>query len=129
MKIHALRLACLAAFACVPGAYAAQDKAPEKYPGKSISFIVPFVPGGPGYENSSWSAIAGPARMPRPLVARLNKEFVEILKMPDIQQRHAEVGAEIIAGTPEQFHAYLNAELAKFGKLVKASGIRAAAGG
>ena len=85
--------------------------------------------GVPGYENSSWSAIAGPARMPRPLVARLNREFVEILRMPDIQQRHAEVGAEIIAGTPEQFHAYLKAELAKFGKLVKASGIKAAAGG
>ena len=85
--------------------------------------------GVPGYENSSWSAVAGPAGMPRPLVGRLHKEFVEILKMPDIQQKHAEVGAEIIASTPEQFHAYLKAEVAKFGKLVKAAGIKAAAGG
>jgi len=63
--------------------------------------------GVPGYENSSWSAIAGPAGMPKPLVARLHKEFVEILKLPDklpdIQQKHTEVGAEIIASTPEQF--------------------------
>ena len=84
--------------------------------------------GVPGYENSSWSAIAGPAGMPKPLVARLNKEFVEILRMPDIAQKHAEVGAEIIASSPEQFHAYLKSEVAKFGKLVKAAGIKAAAG-
>jgi tripartite-type tricarboxylate transporter receptor subunit TctC len=62
-------------------------------------------------------------------VARLHKEFVEILKMQDIQKRHAEVGAEIIASTPEQYHAYLKSELAKFAKLVKAAGIKAAAGG
>ena len=49
--------------------------------------------------------------------------------MPDIQKRHAEFGAEIIASTPEQFHAYLKSELAKFSKLVKAAGIKAASGG
>ena len=67
--------------------------------------------------------------MPKPLVARLHKEFVEILKLPDIQQRHSEVGAEIVASTPEQFHACLRSEVEKFGKLVKAAGIKAAAGG
>jgi tripartite-type tricarboxylate transporter receptor subunit TctC len=85
--------------------------------------------GVPGYENSSWSAVAGPGGMPKPLVARLHREFVEILRMPDVQQKHADVGAEIIASTPEQFHAYLKAEVAKFGKLVKAAGVKAAAGG
>jgi tripartite-type tricarboxylate transporter receptor subunit TctC len=82
-----------------------------------------------GYENSSWSAVAAPAGTPPAIISRLNKEFIEILKMPDIQKRHAEVGAEIIASTPEQFHAYLKSELAKFSKLVKAAGIKAASGG
>jgi tripartite-type tricarboxylate transporter receptor subunit TctC len=82
-----------------------------------------------GYENSSWSAVAAPAGTPPAIISRLNKEFIEILRMPDIQKRHAEVGAEIIASTPEQFHAYLKSELAKFAKLVKAAGIKAAAGG
>jgi tripartite-type tricarboxylate transporter receptor subunit TctC len=82
-----------------------------------------------GYENSSWSAVAAPANTPPAIVARLHKEFVEILRMPDIQKRHAEVGAEIIASSPEEFHAYLKAEVAKFGKLVKAAGIKAASGG
>jgi tripartite-type tricarboxylate transporter receptor subunit TctC len=82
-----------------------------------------------GYENSSWSAVAAPAGTPPAIISRLNKEFIEILRMPDIQKRHAEVGAEIIASTPEQFHAYLKSELAKFSKLVKAAGIKAATGG
>jgi len=81
-----------------------------------------------GYENSSWSAVAATAGTPKPIMDRLSREFSEILKLPDIQQKHAEVGAEIIASTPEQFHAYLKSEVAKFGKLVKAAGIKAAAG-
>ena len=85
--------------------------------------------GVPGYENSSWSALAAPPGTPRPLIARLHKDFMEILKSPDIQQKHADVGAEIVASTPKQFHAYLKSEVAKFGKLVKAAGIKAAAGG
>ena len=82
-----------------------------------------------GYENSSWSAVAAPAGTPQPIIGRLHKEFTEILRMPDIRKRHDDVGAEIIAGSPEQFHAYLKSELAKFEKLVKAAGIKAAAGG
>jgi tripartite-type tricarboxylate transporter receptor subunit TctC len=82
-----------------------------------------------GYENSSWSAVAAPAGTPGPVIGRLHKEFVGILTDADIQKRHADVGAQIIGGTPEQFHAYLKAEVAKFGKLVKAAGIKAASGG
>jgi tripartite-type tricarboxylate transporter receptor subunit TctC len=82
--------------------------------GAKRSPALPDVPtvaesGVPGYENSSWSAIAGPAGMPRPLVTFLHKELVTILKMPDVQHKHADVGAEIIASAPEQFHAYLKA--------------------
>jgi tripartite-type tricarboxylate transporter receptor subunit TctC len=82
-----------------------------------------------GYENSSWSAIAAPAGTPAPIVGRLHKEFTGILADPDIQKRHADVGAQIIGGSPEQFHAYLKSEVEKFGKLVKSAGIKAASGG
>ena len=102
--------------------------------GAKRSLALPDLPtldeaGLKGYENSSWSAVAAPAGTPPAIIARLHKEFMEILRMPDIQKRHAEVGAEIIASTPEQYHAYLKSELAKFAKLVKAAGIKAAAGG
>lgn len=82
-----------------------------------------------GYESSSWSAAAASAGTPKPIIMRLHKELSEILKLPDIQQKHADVGAQIIGGTPEQFHAYLKSEVAKFGRLVKEAGITAAAGG
>ena len=82
----------------------------------------------PGYENSSWSAVGITVGTPKPIVARLHKEFSDILKLPDIQQKHTEVGAQIVGGTPEQFHAYLKAEIEKFGKLVKAAGIQSAGG-
>lgn len=82
-----------------------------------------------GYENSSWSAVAAPSGTPPAIIGRLHKEFTGILADPDIQKRHADVGAQIIGGSPEQFHAYLKAEVEKFGKLVKAAGIKAAAGG
>lgn len=81
-----------------------------------------------GYENSSWSAVSAPAGTPKPVIARLHKEFSDILKLPDIQARHSEVGAQIVGGSPEQFHAYLKAEVAKFGKLVKEAGIQSAGG-
>jgi tripartite-type tricarboxylate transporter receptor subunit TctC len=83
----------------------------------------------PGYENSSWSAVGITAGTPKPIITRLHREFSDILKLPDIQQKHAEVGAQIIGGTPEQFHAYLKSEVAKFGKLVKEAGIQTAGGG
>jgi len=102
--------------------------------GAARSSALPDLPtvaeaGVPGYENSSWSAVAAPAGTPKPVLARLHKEFSDILKMPDIQQKHVDVGAQIIGGTPEQFHAYLKSEVEKFGKLVKAAGIKAASGG
>jgi len=83
----------------------------------------------PGYENSSWSAVGAPAGTPKPVIARLHKEFSDILKLQDIQTRHSEVGAQIVGGSPEQFHAYLKSEVAKFGKLVKEAGIQPASGG
>jgi len=84
--------------------------------------------GVPGFEGSTWSAIGAPARTPRAIIDRLNKEFAAILQMPDIQERHAAADATITGGTPEQFHDYLKSELAKFGKLVKEAGIKAEAG-
>ncbi len=85
--------------------------------------------GVPGYEGSTWSAIGAPARTPRAIIERLNKELAAILQMPDIQERHAAAGSTITGGTPEQFHDYLKSELAKFGKLVKEAGIKGEAGG
>ncbi len=81
--------------------------------------------GVPGFENSTWTAIGAPARTPRPIIERLNRELAAILQMPRIRERFAGVGSTVTGGTPEQFHDYLKSELAKFGKLVKEAGIKA----
>jgi len=72
-----------------------------------------------GYDNSSWSAVGVPAGTPKEIVARLNGELSAILKLPDIQERSAAVGAVIIGGTPGQFGDYLKSEIAKFARVVK----------
>ncbi len=95
--------------------------------------ILPNLPtvaeaGVSGYENTTWQAIGAPARTPRAIIERLNKELNAILQMPDIQERFAAGGSTITGGTPEQFRDYLKSELAKFSKLIKEAGIKAAAG-
>ena len=78
-----------------------------------------------GYDNSSWSAVAAPAGTPKEIIARLNSEFNQILKLPDVQEKQTAVGAVIIGGTPEQFGEYLKSEIAKFARVVKEAKISA----
>jgi tripartite-type tricarboxylate transporter receptor subunit TctC len=83
----------------------------------------------PGYEASTWSAMAAPARTPQPIIERLNKEVAVILRTPEMKESARAEGSTIDGGTPEQFRRFLQSEVAKFGKLVKEAGIRTEAGG
>jgi len=78
-----------------------------------------------GYDNSSWSAVAAPAGTPRDIIMKLNGELNQILKLPDVQEKNAAVGADPVGGTPEQFGAYLKSEIAKFARVVKEAKISA----
>ncbi|MBI3918361.1 MAG: tripartite tricarboxylate transporter substrate binding protein [Betaproteobacteria bacterium] len=80
--------------------------------------------GVPGYENTTWNAIAAPARTPQPVIQRLNREINAILQLPDVREAARVEGSTIIGGTPEQFRKFLQSELAKYGKLVRAAGIK-----
>lgn len=84
--------------------------------------------GVPGYENSTWNGIAAPARTPRTVIERLNREIADILQMPDVRDAARAEGSAIIGGPPERFRDYLKLEFAKYGKLVKEAGIKAEAG-
>ena len=77
-----------------------------------------------GYESSTWTAMAAPARTPQPVIERLNRDINAVLQQPDIQERSAAMGSVITGGTPEWFQDYLRSELAKYGKLVKQAGIK-----
>jgi tripartite-type tricarboxylate transporter receptor subunit TctC len=78
----------------------------------------------PGFDVSTWFGIFAPAATPRPVVAKLNRELVATLGLPEVRERLAQLGAEPAPNTPEEFAAFVRAELAKYGKVVKASGAR-----
>jgi tripartite-type tricarboxylate transporter receptor subunit TctC len=97
--------------------------------GRSRSPALPSVPtidesGVPGYEVSAWFGIFAPAGTPAAVVKRLNAEIVKIMQLPEMKERLASQGAEAMSSTPEQFAAYVTEELAKWSRVVKASGMK-----
>ena len=81
--------------------------------------------GVPGFEATTWHGIVMPANTPVVLVSRVNADVAKVLQMPDIRDRFAALGGEIIGGTPDEFAAYIKKEIPKWTKVVKDSGARA----
>ncbi|MDB5841581.1 MAG: hypothetical protein JWQ23_3533 [Herminiimonas sp.] len=79
--------------------------------------------GVPGYEVTSWNGLLVPAKTPPEIIARLNAEFNKVLAMPDMRQRLIERGFEPVGGEPERFARHIQAELAKWGPVVRKTGI------
>ena len=91
--------------------------------------VVPNVPtvaesGLPGFEALQWFGVYVPAGTPREIVARLNSEIGKILRMSDIRERFASLGADIAGGSAEEFAAFQRGEVTKWTKIVKASGAK-----
>ena len=85
-----------------------------------------FIESGvPDFESSSWVGILAPAKTPRPVIDRLNKELNALLTSPDVIERLAKLGIVATPGTPEQYGEQMKADLAKYGPVVKAAGIKA----
>ena len=79
----------------------------------------------PGYAVTTWYGTAAPAKTPREIVERLNSEILRALKSPDMQARFKDYGADPIGNTPEQATAYVQNEINKWGKVIKAAGLKA----
>jgi tripartite-type tricarboxylate transporter receptor subunit TctC len=81
--------------------------------------------GVPGYDVGVWFGVLTVAGTPRDVVQRLNTEMVKILTSPEVKERFGKMGVEVIAGSPEQFSAYLKSEVARWAKVVRDAGIKA----
>jgi len=97
---------------------------------KARSSALPDLPtmeeaGLPGYESSAWFGLVSPATVPRDIVSKLNTEVVRIVRLADVKRNLASQGADPLVMTPDEFGAFMKAETAKWGKVVKASGARA----
>jgi tripartite-type tricarboxylate transporter receptor subunit TctC len=77
-----------------------------------------------GYEATQWFGFLTTAGTPQPVVDRLYSEAVRALKSPDLTKIMSSEGAEIVAGTSAQFAAYMRAETEKWGRVIKAAGIK-----
>lgn len=78
----------------------------------------------PGFAIDTWWGLVAPAATPKDVVERLNQAFVAALKAPETQTRFASLMAEPVPTTPDEFGAFMKRELAKYERLVKASGAR-----
>jgi len=72
-----------------------------------------------------WVGMFAPAKTPSGTVNRLYRETIKALNLPDVREKLARLGAEPMDYNPEQFNAYLRAEIASNAALVKAAGIKA----
>jgi tripartite-type tricarboxylate transporter receptor subunit TctC len=78
----------------------------------------------PGFEVIGWYGVIGPANLPRPIVARLHAELIKILNQPEVRERIVADGSEPAGSSPEEFRQFMLADLAKWAKVVKESGIK-----
>ncbi len=80
--------------------------------------------GAPDMITYSWSGVLAPANTPRPIIDRLHREMVVVLKDPDVLKRLAVLGIEPVGNTPEEYGAQIKADIEKWRPVVKASGIK-----
>jgi tripartite-type tricarboxylate transporter receptor subunit TctC len=97
--------------------------------GEKRSPALPDVPtiaesGFPKFEATAWYGVHAPAKTPKPIVNRLNAEFVKALKLPDVKERLNALGFELVGSTPEYYASYIKSEIRKWEKVVKASGAK-----
>ena len=97
--------------------------------GAKRSPAIPNVPtvaesGLPGYEIATWWGMLAPAGTPPDAINRLAAAMAKIAQLPDIKDRFGALGLEAASNTPDQFAAFIRSEIAKFGKLAKAAGVK-----
>lgn len=97
--------------------------------GPKRSPALPDVPtadesGLPKFVVDFWVGMFAPSGTPRTVIAKLNNEINRIIKTPEIQEKFIAIGADPVVSTPEQFAAILQADIERWGKMVKASGMK-----
>jgi len=77
-----------------------------------------------GFDAITWFGFLAPAGTPKDIVAKLNTEFSKALQQPELKKRLGDEGADPLGGTPEQFAQVIRDDIARWGKIVKESGVK-----
>lgn len=93
------------------------------------SAALPNVPtmaeaGLPGFDIVTWIGFLAPAGTSPDIVAKLNREMVRILELPETRDRLADLGMDVVASTPQQFAQTIKDDAVKFGRIIKSAGIK-----
>ena len=78
----------------------------------------------PGFDLATWFGLLAPAGTPKEVIAKWNTEVTKILNSPDMRERLTAQGAEPTPMTPEQFAAFIQSEIPKYARIVRASGVK-----
>src|SRR4051794_1293310 len=97
--------------------------------GQHRSAVTPEIPtiaeaGVPGYEATIWLGLMAPAATPKPILDRLSAAVNKIINAPDVKENWGKQGALPMAMTPDEFGKFLRADIAKWAKLVKDTGMK-----
>jgi tripartite-type tricarboxylate transporter receptor subunit TctC len=97
--------------------------------GEKRSAFLPELPtlsesGVPGYQFDTWYGLHAPAKVPREIINKLNAEIVKALSRPEAKDQLVKQGLEVLIATPEEFTKFVRAEVAKMGRIIKASGAK-----
>ena len=77
-----------------------------------------------GYEFTSWNGVHVTAGTSKAIIARIHADLIKVLALPDVKERMFNLGMEVAGSTPEQLAALVNSDIAKWGKVIKDSGVR-----
>ncbi len=78
----------------------------------------------PGFEVTDWQGLLAPAKTPAAVIERLNREALRVLNEREVKERLANAGLQVVTSTPQQFADFIRAEIDKWGKVIRAAGIK-----
>src|SRR5882672_279753 len=77
-----------------------------------------------GLDTSLWFGLIAPAATPKPVIGRIHDDVVAALKLPDLRERIASQGGDVVGNTPEEFAAFIAAESAKYAEAIKRASVK-----
>ena len=94
-----------------------------KKPASLSKFPTVAESGLPGYDENTWYGIFGPANLPPAILNKLNADLVKVLSSPELKERFAQQGQEMVGNSPERFREIVRAEVAKWAEVIKERGL------
>jgi tripartite-type tricarboxylate transporter receptor subunit TctC len=80
--------------------------------------------GFPGFDTSLWFGLIAPAATPKAIIDKIHDDVVSVLEIPEVRERIASQGGEVVGDTPAEFTAFISAESAKYARIIKQAGVK-----